>query len=501
MTGLAIRMAQGLGLHRDGLNFPRMTSYDVEIRRRVWWTVCMLDIRASEDQGSDMGIISFDTKKPLNINDSDIAPGRMDRPTEHQGMTDMSLALYNVETTQIARRMMILAVKNSAPSLDQQNHLIDEIYQTFERYMSPYSQDPGSIIYWVFESITRLVMAKTRMLLYLPVLFTSTNNQLSDEIRTRLLVSGIEIAEYNHALNAEHRARQWRWVFQTYTHWYAIVYLMIELSRRSWSPTIERAWAALHSSWLIPSQSHLEKDLRIWVPLRKLMATGRRHRQTELARLRQDPEAARRLEVEDMQLPLPASSGPYSTGANAADLFRKRWRQLVAPSEGVEAAVHKAEPFMTVVSPSTYSQYGNTASVESASMLGHGNQVEPAYLAERQSAPQHMSNIDLHSSNPTAQTSSNPSALSQTASVPHVMPAAISDWLDVRSFGPGFVPWVWPDADPSAGNTSDTNDDAFDFSMDLDNEMDWYSWVESAKDIEREVGPGGPKSAEGRAVP
>jgi hypothetical protein len=52
MTGLAIRMGQALGLHRDGSNFKNLTPYDIEMRRRVWWSLCMLDVRASEDQGS-----------------------------------------------------------------------------------------------------------------------------------------------------------------------------------------------------------------------------------------------------------------------------------------------------------------------------------------------------------------------------------------------------------------------------------------------------------------
>jgi len=76
MTGLVIRMAQALGLHRDGANFQKLTPYEIEMRRRVWLSLCMLDVRASEDQGMEYTIAlgSFDTKLPLNINDEDIGP-------------------------------------------------------------------------------------------------------------------------------------------------------------------------------------------------------------------------------------------------------------------------------------------------------------------------------------------------------------------------------------------------------------------------------------------
>lgn len=42
MVGLAIRMAQALGLQRDGSQFKHLSPYEVEIRRRVWWAICMV---------------------------------------------------------------------------------------------------------------------------------------------------------------------------------------------------------------------------------------------------------------------------------------------------------------------------------------------------------------------------------------------------------------------------------------------------------------------------
>jgi len=50
ITGLLIRMAQSLGLHRDGSQFNHLTPYEIEMRRKAWWAVCMLDLRSSEDQ-------------------------------------------------------------------------------------------------------------------------------------------------------------------------------------------------------------------------------------------------------------------------------------------------------------------------------------------------------------------------------------------------------------------------------------------------------------------
>jgi hypothetical protein len=47
LTGLAIRLAQSLGLHRDGEVF-NLPPFNVEMRRRLWWQVVTLDVRSSE---------------------------------------------------------------------------------------------------------------------------------------------------------------------------------------------------------------------------------------------------------------------------------------------------------------------------------------------------------------------------------------------------------------------------------------------------------------------
>lgn len=63
MTGLVVRIAQTLGIHRDGSHF-KLTPFEIEMRRRLWWQVCILDARAAEDHGCDPTIVEaqFDTK-------------------------------------------------------------------------------------------------------------------------------------------------------------------------------------------------------------------------------------------------------------------------------------------------------------------------------------------------------------------------------------------------------------------------------------------------------
>lgn len=333
MTGLAIRMAQALGLQRDGSHFSHLSPYEIEMRRRVWWSLCTLDSRASEDQGTDVAIGNFDTKMPANINDADIEPGSAEAPVVREGITDMSFAIVWIETDQIMRQMISLGPKeDGSPDLEQQSRLLEELYGKYEKNYFRYVTDPNDIKHWVGLNIARLVMAKMSLFIHHPVLFSAPSETFSIEVRTKLLVNAIEVAEYNHALNAEEACRHWRWVYQTYTHWPAIVYLLIEIARRPWAPIIERAWVALHSPWLIPTANAMapRKNVQFWVPLRKLMVRARRHRAAELARLREDAAAARELEAKDRESLQPGSSGSYPPGADVVGLCRERWRRVVS---------------------------------------------------------------------------------------------------------------------------------------------------------------------------
>ncbi|KAK4234947.1 putative C6 transcription factor [Achaetomium macrosporum] len=94
LTGAAVRIAQRIGLHRDGerLGLP---PFEVEMRRRLFYQLLPLEARAS--QTAAMGIstppYSWNVRPPLNINDDQIWPGMAETPQEQKGATEMIFCL------------------------------------------------------------------------------------------------------------------------------------------------------------------------------------------------------------------------------------------------------------------------------------------------------------------------------------------------------------------------------------------------------------------------
>jgi hypothetical protein len=73
MIGTAFRLAMRIGLYRDPASLS-VPPFLAEIRRRLWWQICILDVRTAEDNDIDPLICEhhFDTQFPANINDTDL---------------------------------------------------------------------------------------------------------------------------------------------------------------------------------------------------------------------------------------------------------------------------------------------------------------------------------------------------------------------------------------------------------------------------------------------
>ncbi|KAM0325463.1 hypothetical protein ACHAQA_007450 [Verticillium albo-atrum] len=93
LTGVAARISQRVGLHRDGeaLGLP---PFDVEMRRRLFYRVLPLDGAASRMAGTAVSMPdSWDTRLPLNIDDDQIWPGMTEMPVAREGATEMIFCL------------------------------------------------------------------------------------------------------------------------------------------------------------------------------------------------------------------------------------------------------------------------------------------------------------------------------------------------------------------------------------------------------------------------
>lgn len=290
LTGLLIRMGQSLGLHRDGQQF-KLAPFETEMRRRLWWQICSLDVRTSEDHGSDPSIVehSFDTRFPLNIEDEDIDPDMKETPVEREGRTEMTFDLirYTVSTT--VRRLSYAppgqgpcSVKNASLTLEDKERLIEELHQYLEsKYLK--HCDTKRPLDWVSATVSRLILAKMWLIVHHPSLRDNGGAGLPQATKDRLFLTSVEVIEFSHLLETERLTQKWGWLFRTYVQWHAVAFVLSQLCIRASGPDVEKAWNAVESvfeDWGgVVSES---KRGMLWKPLRKLMARARSVRAQEL---------------------------------------------------------------------------------------------------------------------------------------------------------------------------------------------------------------------------
>ncbi|KAJ9609686.1 hypothetical protein H2200_006014 [Cladophialophora chaetospira] len=271
MVALLYRLASKIGLHRDPASLG-LPPFMVEMRRRLWWQICILDVRTAEDNDMDPLICGhhFDTKYPSNVNDGDLDVNMIEplRDTKHR--TDMLFCLTRFEISYVARKLVFspkFATDNGYPSMTllEKTQLIDETLQGLnEKYLKYCDQQIP--ICFLAVTASRLVLAKMKLTIHHPT--RNESSKLSQDQFEGLARSSIEIIEYAHQLRTNAKYSRWIWLFQQYVEWDAVAFLLHSLSVSPLPSMASRAWEAIEAflaDWKghVPNGSHERRWRRL----------------------------------------------------------------------------------------------------------------------------------------------------------------------------------------------------------------------------------------------
>lgn len=302
LTGLVVRMAQTLGLHRDGTHYG-LPPFQIEMRRRLWWQICILDSRASEDHGADPTIIDqlFDTQMPINANDEDLDPDMGALPEPRTGCTQMTFGLIRFEISSTMKRLAYVPPGPkrcnkffSELSVEKKEKWVRDLHERLEN-MYLKDTDMSVPLYWVIATISRLIMSKMWLIIYHPFQRLDGGSSLPREVRDKLFTTSLENVEYSILLETEEKTKRWGWLFRTYVQWHAIAFMLSEMTTRTKGPEVERAWKAINfivgRRWNDEhsGDNHSNKlKGHLWKPLRRLMDRARTAREEALKKDEED---------------------------------------------------------------------------------------------------------------------------------------------------------------------------------------------------------------------
>ncbi|GFP53496.1 aurofusarin cluster transcription factor aurR2 [Trichoderma asperellum] len=269
MMGIAVRLAQRMGLHRDPDGYG-LSPFEIEQRRRLWWTLVSYDRRVGEMTGSTVTALTSgcDCKKPLNVNDSDLHVDGKEPPTPHTGPTEMLFALTRVELSMAVAsnsnrdsfKMYPEKKTDSSQSGKPSPVMIrlagqDTPAYTLEGFCAHIEGtylvhcDPKIPLHFFTLTMTRAALCKMRIINFLVRSLNNETMPLKEMERDALILGAIEMLEYDNVVQSSPSLQPYRWYAMHYFPFPAYMFLVQELRKRSSGPLVERAWAAIELNY------------------------------------------------------------------------------------------------------------------------------------------------------------------------------------------------------------------------------------------------------------
>ncbi len=283
LTSLAVRIAHALGLHRErgvGQYASPHAPFAREMRRRLWWQICVLDRHSSVDRGSDPIITtnSFSTQVPLHINDEDLIPNDPHEVRPREEYTDITLSLVCHEIFDVERRLNYVPAgaydcsqdKTDDPWAERRGWVVECQRRIEDRYLRHCD------IIVPAQRYTKLVgdvMIATMWLFTYRPLQRHPDSATSIKMPPPgILHLAVEVIEKLVRVSMDTSFGPLRWITSIWVQWHALAVMIAELCVQTEGPTVERAWSVINTVYEETARNIADSDKgRLWRPIKKLM--------------------------------------------------------------------------------------------------------------------------------------------------------------------------------------------------------------------------------------
>lgn len=275
LTGVANRIAQGLGLHQYGADLG-LPIFETEMRSRIWWQVLWLEFRSAERTGSGhvTQFFLFDIKPPRNIDDRDFWPGQTEKELEsvihtrgEKRATEMMNILILCENANFWREQMTKdpgifdphrgplspfgvkppQLKPWEMELGTREDLISELERRLEDRYIRYC-DPAMPSQLLASIHIRGSLAYMRLMTHHPRRWAQQDH-IPDEQRQLLWGLCMRILDLDALQRTTPFLQKFAWKLSEYFQWQALVYVLQELRKEPTSDVAADGFARIHDAF------------------------------------------------------------------------------------------------------------------------------------------------------------------------------------------------------------------------------------------------------------
>ncbi|KAI1432387.1 hypothetical protein GGR50DRAFT_697083 [Xylaria sp. CBS 124048] len=247
LVGAAVRMAECMGLHRDGEAYG-LTPLETHVRRLVWHQLCFLDIRTCEAQGPKPIIRrdDYDTKLPVNCNEEELVSTAGAPPPESSDKwTTSTLPLIRFEVNEMMRAIWV-----DRRRLETQRTTLTSVLTKIENFRRRMSEKYDHLLDASLppQRYAKCVMYLLTYRLHIMVLHPYYANAVSPmppRLSHLLITSGIMVVELAIQLETNPLFQDWAWYLGAYFQYQVALLLATEVYFRPQSREADRIWSCI----------------------------------------------------------------------------------------------------------------------------------------------------------------------------------------------------------------------------------------------------------------
>ncbi|KAH8090507.1 fungal-specific transcription factor domain-containing protein [Filobasidium floriforme] len=194
--GAAVRMAIGIGLHVHD-NHAKMSPLEAEMRKRVWWSIALLESGCSKTFGRPSGLCGVNLSQiplPSNIDDEDLTSSSERLPP---GVARETLYSTLIAHSKLARATTIVHTSilqlQPAPSLDQIKQYDRMILQVIGELPSYITYPTGPVRNNFSRHVLLWRLRDWRATLFRPILLAAAFDQIKEKHLNPAIVDAISI--------------------------------------------------------------------------------------------------------------------------------------------------------------------------------------------------------------------------------------------------------------------------------------------------------------------
>jgi hypothetical protein len=259
LTGVAMRVAEGMGMRLDGALLG-LSPFETEIRRRIWWQLNMHDFRAAELCGQakfrNFTLDETTPKKPANVNDIELCPA-MPRPAvESIRPTEMIWCMFRSELAAFAAGLMARIPKlgkaaftseeyTAMDDLRAKDAFIKELEDVIETKYLRFC-DPSQPLQFMVLLGARLSTNLVRFIAHHPRRWASLGQVpvLEQQFVWAIVIQLLE--QYN-MMQSSSQLRPFAWNVPYFIQWHGVIHVLDTLRADPFHPDSVKAWKLIEN--------------------------------------------------------------------------------------------------------------------------------------------------------------------------------------------------------------------------------------------------------------